>query len=167
MRATMPDRSDNPPTIAHRGSRMRTLTVCIFLLLAVAAVFGQTLNYGFINLDDDACLTHNPRVMDGLSLPSLGWAFTSRYLGNWDPLTWISHIVDFQIYGDRAWGHHLTNVLLHAATAILLFLVLRQMTGRLWPSAWPRRCSPCIRCAWNRWLGSRNGRTCSAGCSLC
>ena len=134
-KATMPDQPDNPPTIAHRGSRLQTLAVCVFLLLAVAAVFGQTLNYGFINLDDDACLTQNPYVMDGLSLKSVGWAFTNYRVGNWDPLTWISHIADWQVYGNRAWGHHLTNLLLHAATTILLFLLLRQMTGRFWPSA--------------------------------
>ena len=65
----------------------------------------------------------------------IGWAFTSSHANNWHPLTWLSHILDYQLYGLHAGGHHSTNVLLHAATAILLFLVLRRMTGDLWPSA--------------------------------
>ena len=114
---------------------LQTLAVCGFLLLAVALVFGQTARYQFVNLDDDECLFENPHVTHGLTAQAVGWAFTNRLVGNWDPLTWISHLADWQLFGPDAGGHHLTNVLLHAATAILLFLVLRQMTGRPWPSA--------------------------------
>ena len=77
----------------------------------------------------------NPQVDDGLTIEGIAWAFTSRHASNWHPLTWLSHMLDCQLYGLTPWGHHLTNVLLHAATAILLFLVLRRMTGDLWPSA--------------------------------
>ena len=62
-------------------------------------------------------------------------------------------MLDCQLYGLNAGGHHLTNVLLHAATAIFLFMVLWRMTGGLWPSALVAACSPCIRCTWNRWPG--------------
>jgi Flp pilus assembly protein TadD len=109
--------------------------VCGSLLLAVVLVFGQTAQHGFVNYDDDAYVYNNPHVKVGLTAQGIAWAFTSNYYHNWHPLTSLSHIVDYQLYGLRPCGHHLGNVLLHAATAILLFLVLRRMTGRLWPSA--------------------------------
>ena len=71
----------------------------------------------------------------GLTAEGIAWAFTTSHASNWHPLTWLSHMLDCQLYGLKPGGHHLTNVLLHAATAILLFLVLRRMTGDLWPSA--------------------------------
>ncbi len=131
----MPNIPDKPLNENNPGSPRQVLAVCLFLLLAMGLVFGQTVNHEFINLDDDVCVSENPWVSDGLTARSIGWAFTSRHVGNWDPLTWISHMVDWQIYGDNAGGHHATNLLLHAATAVLLFLVLRKMTGRFWPSA--------------------------------
>jgi tetratricopeptide (TPR) repeat protein len=111
------------------------LAVCGLLLLAVGLAFGQAAVYPFVNWDDPLCVSENPNVQKGLTLESLGWAFGDRYAGSWVPLTWISHILDWQLYRDRGGGHHLTNLLLHAATAVLLFLVLKRMTGRLWPSA--------------------------------
>ena len=114
---------------------LRMLAVCGLLLLAVALAFGQAVRYEFVNADDDECLYENPHVTHGLTGQAVRWAFTNRLVGNWDPLTWISHLTDWQFYGSNAGGHHLTNILLHAVTAILLFSVLRQMTGRFWPSA--------------------------------
>ena len=111
------------------------VAVCGLLALLVAIVFGQTLRHDFIDLDDSHYVFDNPHVRDGLSLQGIVWAFTQRHEANWHPLTWISHMLDCQMYGLWAGGHHLTSVLLHAATAILLFLVLRRMTGRLWCSA--------------------------------
>lgn len=129
------------------------LIVCALLLLAVGLVFGQTVGFGFVNIDDDKYVDDNPQVSHGLSAAGVAWAFTHCHAANWHPLTWLSLMLDCQLYGLNAGGHHLTNVVLHAATAVLLFLVLRQMTGRFWPAArWPR-CSPSILCAWNRWLG--------------
>jgi protein O-mannosyl-transferase len=109
--------------------------VCGFLIIAVVLVFGQTISHDFINYDDDTYVYENPRVAHGLTVQGIAWAFTSNYACNWHPLTWLSHMLDCQLYGLAPWGHHLTNVLLHAATTILLFLVLRRMTGDLWPSA--------------------------------
>ncbi|MBN1395580.1 MAG: tetratricopeptide repeat protein [Pirellulales bacterium] len=126
---------DKPPNKHDPGSRLATPAVCAALVLAVAAVFGQTVGFEFVNLDDDACVSQNQALMNGLSWQSVGWAFTNNLVGNWDPLTWLSHLLDWELYGDRAGGHHLTNVLLHAAATVLLFLVLRNMTGRFWPSA--------------------------------
>ncbi len=109
--------------------------VCALLLLAIGMVFGQTVHYGFVNYDDDQTVYANPQVARGLTAQGVAWAFTHRYFGNWIPLTCLTHMLDCRIYGLNAEGHHLTNVLLHAATAVLLFLVLRQMTRQLWPSA--------------------------------
>ena len=111
------------------------LGVCIFLAAITWVVFGQTLHHEFINYDDSDYVFKNAQVARGLTLEGIGWAFTHFHSSNWHPLTWISHMLDCQIYGLNPAGHHLTNVLLQAATAILLFLVLRQMTGTFWRSA--------------------------------
>ena len=109
--------------------------MCGLLVLAVALVFGQTARHEFVNLDDPDYVSSNRNVQRGLTLHGVAWAFTTDHACNWHPLTWLSHMADCQIYRGWAGGHHLTNALLHAATAILLFLALRQMTGRIWPSA--------------------------------
>jgi Flp pilus assembly protein TadD len=108
--------------------------ICAILLILVFAIFGQTLGYGFVNFDDNSYVYQNPMVSRGLSLEGIEWAFTHVIAANWHPLTTILHMVDCQIYGLWAGGHHLTNVLLHAACALLLFLILMEMTGRIWPS---------------------------------
>jgi Tfp pilus assembly protein PilF len=118
-----------------KGNLYQVLGVCGFLMVAVGLVFGQLAHYDFIDLDDTAYVYLNRHVTDGLTPEAVKWAFTHRYAGTYTPATWVTHMIDWQIYGSNAGGHHLTNVLLHAATAIFLFLMLRQMTGRLWPSA--------------------------------
>ena len=135
------------------GNRNQVLAVCGFLLLAVGLVFGQTIRYGFVNFDDNETVYENSQVTQGLSGHGVAWAFTHRHVFNWVPLTCISHMLDWQLYGANAGGHHLTNVLLHAATTVLLLLILRSMTGRLWPSALAAAFSRSIPCGWNRWLG--------------
>ena len=109
--------------------------VCIFLAAITWLVFGQTLRHEFVNYDDGDYVFKNSQVARGLTLEGIVWAFTHVHSSNWHPLTWISHMLDCQVYGLNPGGHHLTNVLLQAATAILLFLVLRQMTGAFWRSA--------------------------------
>ena len=111
------------------------LAVCGFLLLAVGLIFGQTVRYEFVNLDDDQTVYSNLQVTRGLTLQGVAWAFTHLHYLYWVPLTWLSHMLDCQLYGLSAGGHHVTNVLLHAATAVLLFLVLWRMTDGFWPSA--------------------------------
>jgi tetratricopeptide (TPR) repeat protein len=109
--------------------------ICVFLAVTVWIAFGQTLRHEFINYDDDEYVYENPTVTSGLTLRGIQWAFTHIHAGNWHPLTTISHMLDCQLYGLQPWGHHLTNVLLHTAAAIFLFLALRRLTGTLWPSA--------------------------------
>jgi protein O-mannosyl-transferase len=117
-------------------NRYRTLAVCGFLLLAVLLVFGQTVNHDFVNYDDDVHVSQNLHVMRGLTGEGIVWAITTYHACNWQPLTWLSHQLDCQIYGLKAGGHHLSNVILHAAAAMLLFLALQRLTGAFWPSAW-------------------------------
>jgi protein O-mannosyl-transferase len=113
----------------------QVVRVCVFLVLAVLAVFGQSAHFAFVNYDDDFNVFENPFVAKGLSGPAIAWAFTHQQLSNWIPLTTLSHMLDCQLFGLQAGGHHLVNVLWHAANAVLLFLVLRQMTGSLGRSA--------------------------------
>jgi tetratricopeptide (TPR) repeat protein len=119
----------------EKTEAMQTLGICVFLVLMVLAVFGQTAGFEFVNYDDDKNVFENAVVEKGLSMQALGWAFTHTQVLNWVPLTTLSHILDCQIFGLHPGGHHLVNVFWHAATAVLLFLVLRQMTGSLWRSA--------------------------------
>jgi protein O-mannosyl-transferase len=108
--------------------------VCFALAAITFAAFGQTLHHPFLDFDDNAYVYENPVVAQGLTWNGIVWAF-SFHASNWHPLTWLSHMLDCQVYGLQPGGHHLTNVLIHAATVIALFLVLRQMTGALWRSA--------------------------------
>jgi tetratricopeptide (TPR) repeat protein len=110
-------------------------SVCVLLVLAVGLVFGQAVSHGFVNYDDGLYVYENPALTRGLTAEGIVWALTTVDGNFWHPLTWISYLVDFQLYGLNPWGYHLTNILLHAANTILLFLVLRRMTGWLGLSA--------------------------------
>ncbi|MDO8683856.1 MAG: tetratricopeptide repeat protein [Armatimonadota bacterium] len=97
--------------------------------------YWQVLGHGFIGLDDGEYVTKNAQVQAGLTTDGVRWALTSFYAGNWHPLTWFSHMLDCQLYGLKPWGHHLTNLLFHILSALLLFLALSRMTGCVWRSA--------------------------------
>ncbi len=107
----------------------------VLLAVLVFLVYGQTIRFEFVYYDDQFYVYQNPHVIGGLSLAGITQAFTRKEGGLWTPLVTVSHMLDCQLYGLNAGGHHLTNVLLHAASSILLFLILRQMTGALWRSA--------------------------------
>jgi protein O-mannosyl-transferase len=129
--------SDSPPSVASRDPfPYASLTVCGLLLAAVFLVFGQTIQHGYANYDDRTYICENRYLTEGSAADKIAWAFTTDRAANWHPLTWLSHLLDYSIYGlKNPGGHHLTSVLLHAASAILLFLALRRMTGDFWPSA--------------------------------
>jgi protein O-mannosyl-transferase len=116
-------------------SRWTLAGIVIVLVASVWFVFGQTVRYDFVNYDDDLYVYDNAIVTNGLTFPGLGWALTYPHARNWHPLTTISHMLDCQFYGLNSAGHHFTNVLLHTIGVVLLFLVLRQMTGTVWRSA--------------------------------
>jgi tetratricopeptide (TPR) repeat protein len=118
-----------------RSSLTQVIGVCIFIVAISWIVFGPTVHYEFVNFDDDAYVYENGVVRNGLTAEGVGRAFTRPQASNWHPITTISHMADCQFFGLDAGKHHLVNVILHCATAVLLFLVLWQMTGAIWPGA--------------------------------
>ena len=116
-------------------SRVTDFFVCLGLVAATWAVFGQTLAHDFVNFDDHVYVYDNPLVTRGLSTEGIIGAFTHTHARNWHPLTTVSHMFDCQLFRLNAGGHHLTNVILHTISVLLLFLVLKQMTGGIWQSA--------------------------------
>jgi protein O-mannosyl-transferase len=120
---------------APRSRRLLTIGICIALAGLTWLVFGQTLWHDFINYDDPRYVYENTRITSGLSIKGIAWAFTHIHSMNWHPLTTITHMLDCQLYGLKAGGHHFTNVFLHIVAAMLLLLALLQMTGAFWRSA--------------------------------
>lgn len=114
----------------------RALVVTSALVVAATlAVYIRSLGHEFSNIDDIEYILRNRRVLDGLTSDSVLWAFSAFHSANWHPLTWLSHMLDVQLYGTWAGRHHLTSILLHSANSVLLLVVLRLMTGSLWKSA--------------------------------
>lgn len=118
------------------GSWREALFVGVLLVTAIWFVYGQVLGFSFVDFDDDRRLLRNPHVVSGLTLEGIAWAFTSVWDANWSPLTWISHMADFHLYGGYSpGGHHLTNVILHVMNSLLLFGLFRSATGSTWRSS--------------------------------
>jgi len=113
----------------------RYFIIPIFLALITFAVFWQVHSFDFVQYDDDKYVTKNSYVRLGLTKDSLVWAFTSIDVNNWHPLTWLSHMLDYQVCGLNPTGHHLTNLFLHIVNTLLLFFILKLMTGFIWRSA--------------------------------
>jgi tetratricopeptide (TPR) repeat protein len=103
--------------------------------VTVLLLYSQTAGFDFVNLDDHVYVYENPMVQDGLSREGVSWAITTYHTGNWHPLTWVSLMADVSIFGPGPAGPHITNMLLHAGSSVLLFLSLRSMTAAVWPSA--------------------------------
>jgi tetratricopeptide (TPR) repeat protein len=115
--------------------RRSALAVSVLLGLAILAAFWRVLTNDFITCDDPDYVINNMPIQNGLTLAGVRWAILTFHSNNWHPLTWLSHMLDCQLYGLNPLGHHLTNLLLHIADAIVLFLLLRRMTGSTWRSA--------------------------------
>ncbi len=116
-------------------SRHLDVMVCLFIILSTFSVYWQIHNYDFVNFDDYKYVSDNRHVQVGLTIESITWAFTTFHAGNWHPLTWLSHMLDYQLYGLNPGGHHITNLFFHIANSLLLFFVFRKMTGHFWQSA--------------------------------
>jgi tetratricopeptide (TPR) repeat protein len=115
--------------------RWRVPAICLALAAIILAVFGQTAGFGFVNYDDNDYVYDNTVVAKGLTFKGVAWVFTHTDCGLYHPLTMLSLMGDYQLHGLQAGGYHFINVLLHTASVLLLFLILRQMTGALWRSA--------------------------------
>ena len=117
------------------SQRQRNILIHLCLALAVAAAYWPVRHFEFTNLDDTLYVTNNPRVQQGLTGEGFAWAFTTSYPAYWQPLAWLSHMLDCQLFGLKAGMHHLTNVLFHIANTLLLFAILNKMTRAPWRSA--------------------------------
>ncbi len=121
---------------ARRLTEMqRARLVCVLLILSTSVVYWPVGGFDFVNYDDLDYVAQNPRVQAGLTWEGVAWAFRTGTVGNWHPVTWLSHMLDCQIFGLKAGWHHLVNLLLHLVNTTLLFLLWRRMTGALWRSA--------------------------------
>src|SRR3990172_9165803 len=107
----------------------------VALSLLVFLAFSPVLDNDFINYDDPPYVTDNPNVLGGVTAENIRWAFSAVHSHNWHPLTWVSHMVDVQMYGLNPTGHHLTSLMLHISNSVLLFALLFRMTGGLGRSA--------------------------------
>jgi protein O-mannosyl-transferase len=112
----------------------RNVILCLLLVVATLALYNPVNRHPFVNYDDDRYITENPHVHNGLTWRTITWAFTATEQGNWHPLTWLSHALDYQLFHQNPAGHHFTSLLIHAANAVLLFLFLVYATRRLGPS---------------------------------
>jgi hypothetical protein len=108
--------------------------MAVLLVLVTVALYWPVTGHDFVDFDDQAYVTENPQVQGGLSWAGVKWACLNPVCGNWHPLTVLSHMADCQVFGLNPWGHHLTNALLHALNAMLVFGLLQQMTGARWRS---------------------------------
>lgn len=114
----------------------QNLLIGLFLVVVTAFIYWPVLSFGFIeNYDDFYYILDNDALRNGLDTHSIAWAFTTNYLANWHPLTWISYLIDFELYDLAPRGYHLTNLLLHLVNGLLLFAVLKSYTGAVWRSA--------------------------------
>lgn len=135
-------KSQNQATDGNHLDRCNALTTpaqptarpLLALTLLIVLAYLPVLHNGFINLDDPDYVVENYHVQSALTWQSLQWSFHATLNANWHPLTWLSHMLDFQIFGLQPWGHHLTSLVIHTANTCLVFLVLRRMTGTPWPS---------------------------------
>ncbi len=116
---------------------MKRSTLWIYLLLALVtiATYAQVFDHEFVSYDDPDYITANPHVQNGLTRTGAAWAFTTGTAANWHPLTWLSHMLDWQLFGAEAGRHHLVSVLIHTATVLLLFALFNRMTGSVYRSA--------------------------------
>ena len=116
------------------SSRHLNMILCLLLAATTLTVYWQVHGYDFINYDDDVYVYNNPHINNGLTPDNIIWAFTTTEVSYWHPLTWISHMLDCQLFGLNPGWHHLVNLLFHMANTLLLFFLLKKMTGCTWES---------------------------------
>jgi hypothetical protein len=122
-------------TKTNIASRKQIIIVYIVLTVVTFAVYWQVNQYDFINLDDDVYVTANSHIKSGITLDGLRWAFSTTYAEFWQPPIWLSLMFDYQVYGLNAGGYHLTNLILHIMSSLLLLWLFNRMTGAIWKSA--------------------------------
>lgn len=123
-------------SIHNLRSMSSSLLICFFIILFTTIVYWNVRDFSFINYDDPLYVTENAYVKSGLSIETIKWSFTSatEKTNYWVPITWLSFLIDYEIYGDHPGGYHITNLFFHIINAILLFFLFNKMTGQVWPS---------------------------------
>ena len=117
------------------GPDRQRLIIYLVLTVVTFAVFWQVNQYDFINFDDPVYITENLHVQSGITLEGFRWAFSTKYFGLWNPLVWLSFMFDYQLFGLNSGGYHLSNLILHILSTLLLFWLFNRMTGAIWKSA--------------------------------
>lgn len=123
------------PQVLDTLQKHRTVIVIVLLAISVLGLYLQVTSHEFVSYDDNVYIYENAAVQSGLSWNSIVWAFTTGTQANWHPLTWLSIIVDYELFGLNAGMHHFMSALIHAINTILVFIVFRKLTGAFWPSA--------------------------------
>ncbi|HEY3760506.1 MAG TPA: tetratricopeptide repeat protein [Verrucomicrobiae bacterium] len=131
----MPEMTGNPETnIISDKSHCPVWLPATILALTIFFVYWPATTHDFISLDDPEYVTANSHVQSGLTVENVKWAFSNVVVGNWHPITMLSHMLDCQLFGLKPWGHHLTSIAFHSLNTALLFLLLQRLTGALWRS---------------------------------
>jgi tetratricopeptide (TPR) repeat protein len=112
-----------------------TYLIIIFLIIITCGAFSRVAGNDFINLDDEGYVCNNTHIKSGFNIDSVQWAFTTRYFDIWNPMVWLSFMIDYQLFGLNPGGYHITNLFLHILSTILLFWLFNRMTGAVWRSA--------------------------------
>ena len=128
------EKTDEIAKVTITGRKIKALIIA-GLIISCLAVFGRIGGHEFINFDDPGYITENYQIQRGINPETARWAFTTTYFSYWHPLTWLSHMLDWSLFGAKAGGHHLVNLFLHAGAVVLLFLFLNKTTHTIWPSA--------------------------------
>ena len=115
--------------------KKQILAIYLFLTLVTLIGFWQVSRCDFISYDDPKYVTENVHLRQGITIQAVRWAFTTFYASNWHPLTWMSHMLDVQLFGLNPYGHHLINLLFHISNSLLLFFVFHRITKAPWKSA--------------------------------
>jgi tetratricopeptide (TPR) repeat protein len=131
-----PQAAPAAPTGSNHSQIAKPAALAAALVLLTLLIYLPVRNFEFVKYDDPDYVTNNPHVRSGLTVDNAVWALTTNHAGNWHPLTWLSHMLDCQLFGLDSGAHHLTNVALHAAGTLLLFLVFWRLTATFWRSAW-------------------------------
>src|SRR2546426_3836362 len=127
----MPDRALRPLHRANGPSAWRVWLIGLALALATGLVYFPVRTHDFLRMDDPDYVVRNAHVNRGFSIENVAWAFTHSHSGNWHPLTWLSHMLDCQVFGLNPGAHHLVNAAIHTLNSILLLLLLKRLTGAL------------------------------------
>src|SRR6478672_6476869 len=123
------------PVPQNIGLKRSDFVILLGLAVMTFGIYAQVIGHQFITLDDPTYIRENPNVNRGVTLAGVAWAFTTFHVTNWHPLTWISHMIDCQLFGTNAGRHLLVNALIHVANTLLVFCFLLRTTRARWPSA--------------------------------